>query len=177
MARGGRDTKFFGPYATLSALAISLLAPIAAAVTTAVVAYFAHALSKRRERLARLATAAATFRQAFSAELAQLEAGAQFNGDVRQLLRAAYDAHARAVAEFQHFIPAKSRARLIADWRRHCFDEDSFGSPIEPREIGFEPAELAFLHYSREYDLENPDSRRQLAAARIRGLVAYAPYR
>lgn len=142
---------------------------------TAAVAWFSHTLSKRREAIARFLTAAKDFRAAFVEELAFLESGSELSIRVDEFLLRAYDAkHLNAFSTFEHFVPNADRAAFKAAWQLYHSGQQVDGEPVDVRAMGITHREALFIEYCGAGFKHPTLGPHQLAAHRIRELLAFA---
>ena len=108
---------------------------------------------------------------AFVDELAFLESNNEFAIGVDAYLKIAYDTkHMVAIATFEHFVPEANRTAF----RNACKNYHSGKPTQEVVDAGFAPKEAMFVEYMGHPYSHPTLSPRQLAAKRIRGLLAFA---
>ena len=115
------------------------------------------------------------FRHAFAKELSALESGLSLSVDLKDYLRAAYDArHAEAVANFEPFVSKERLAGFRGDWLRYCYGEHESGKPITPEDAGLDADEFLFNVYADIGAHLYPVFPRTRAIAQMRKLLSYA---
>ena len=97
----------------------------------AAIALGVHALSKRREAVARFSAAAKEFRAAFTEELGTLESGVETPLGIQAFLCAAYEKQLAAFSAFKYFLPEMQRSSFAEAWQQYHSGQKIDGRPFE----------------------------------------------
>lgn len=111
------------------------------------------------------------FVASFSDELAVLDANEELAIRLDEYLLRAYDAkHKSAIATFEHFVPEGS----LVDFKAACREYHSSAKSEEMIEAGMSSREAMFVEYMGYPFYHAQLTPYQLAAKRIRAMLAYA---
>ena len=142
----------------------------------AAVALGVHALSKRREAVARFSAAAKEFRAAFTEELGTLESGVEAPLGIQAFLCAAYEKQLAAFSSFKYLLPEMQRASFTEAWQQYHSGQTIDGQRFDRMDYAMSHRQALFAEYGEIWEGIRTEPASTMAVKRIHALLDFAPH-